>query len=223
MTPTPPAVGDCSQATASAKLGYEERRDELERFVDRHYIEQFRINPSAMLDVGCGDGFWTDIFARRGFSPIGVDPDSTAIATARRRCQLETMRAGYAPGCMPAFECSTLEELRLSAPSAPALFRLVFARTVPHFYQPTLEPGTALVRAMLRYLHPQGRILISVYSDQSETTYTDGATHHHLSNLVRATLEAPAEIKATGQHAGYLQVLAAHPTITDGEPAAQAA
>lgn len=219
----PPVASDCSEATASAKLGYEDRRDELEHFVDQRYIHQFKLEPASMLDVGCGDGFWTDIFARRGFSPVGIDPDTGAINAARRRC-LEQMAADrYLPGCMPAFQCCRLQELALDAPSAPAMFRLVFARTLPHFYQPDLEPGTQLVRDMLRFLHPQGRILLSIYSDQSKTTYDGGQTHHHLTDLIRAVIEAPAEITATGVYRGYLQIVAAHPTITDGEPAGQVA
>lgn len=193
-------------STSSEILGYEQRRPELEEFVDRHYIEQFAISPSTMIDAGCGDGFWTDIFARRGFAPTGVDVERRAIDAAHRRCQRTAETVGYPPGCRPEFYNVDLANLTGTV-QAP----FIFARTLPHFYAPTLEPGTELVAQLLRHLVGDGRILISIYSDQSARTI-EGATHHHLGFIVRAVMEGGAAIAATGVRDGYLQVLARHPT-----------
>lgn len=202
-----------ARRTASTVLGYEERRDELEAFVDKHYLETFRLEPTRMLDAGCGDGFWSDIFARRGFRVHGVDLDSAAIAAARRRATAAAADGAYPPGCQPSFDIGdVLKPTTIAGLEPRGAYGLIFARTLPHFYQPKLDAGTRLVEQLLEQLHPNGRILLSIYTHQSEQRERDGAVHHHQAFIVRAVIEAGADVRATRYRDEYFQVLAAHPT-----------
>jgi len=54
-------------------------------------VEQAGVRPGArVLDVGCGTGITSRLFARRGLRVVGVDPNAAMIAQARR--------AGGGPG-----------------------------------------------------------------------------------------------------------------------------
>jgi len=38
---------------------------------------------SRVLDVGCGSGFWSNLFAQKGCVVVGIDPSESGIAVAK--------------------------------------------------------------------------------------------------------------------------------------------
>ena len=70
--PVAPA-SDYDQHYAAGGFGYEERRDHWLAWARRHYVDAFGLKTGRLLDVGCGDGFWTSVFRELGFEATGVD------------------------------------------------------------------------------------------------------------------------------------------------------
>lgn len=65
----------------------------VREWVDNH-------DPDSILDIGCGSGYVTAALAGPGRSPVGVDPDKTAIQRAHRRdtaARFESVLASEAP------------------------------------------------------------------------------------------------------------------------------
>jgi cyclopropane fatty-acyl-phospholipid synthase-like methyltransferase len=56
-----------------------------ERMFD-HFNNRYRLQPnSKVLDIGCGQGVALDLFARQGFSPIGVTLDEQDLSICIRK------------------------------------------------------------------------------------------------------------------------------------------
>jgi SAM-dependent methyltransferase len=187
--------------SASEQLGYEARRAELEQYLDEHYIARFDIAPCALLDAGCGDGFWSDIFARRGFLVYGVDSSYEAIHTARHRCMAAFGDGVYEPGLLPVFNCSDL--MRSGAAAFTPM--LIFARTLPQFYQPTLEPGVMLLANFGKRVAPAGKILLSIY--EGDDVNPADFTRHTRFDILAACLTAGVTVVDEDHAAGYYNLL----------------
>jgi len=95
-----------------------------------------------MLDVGCGDGYWSGRIARWcGARADGVDVDPAAIATAARRDGGVTFRVASA------------EDL----PFAGGVFDLVVSLSVLQF----VRRGERALGEMRRVLRPGGRLVLT--------------------------------------------------------------
>lgn len=94
----------------------------------------------AVVDVGCGAGRAVAELADRGMHPVGIDPDPTMIAVARRRWPEQDFRPGTA-GELP------LEDGSMAGYRADKVFH-----AVP-------DPAAALAEAR-RMLAPGGRIVL---------------------------------------------------------------
>jgi ubiquinone/menaquinone biosynthesis C-methylase UbiE len=94
-----------------------------------------------LLDIGCGTGHWSRIFAARGFEVTGVDLSPEMIAVAR---------AGHSPGCR--FEIADACCLPFDNDS----FEVVAAITSLVFIA---EPKTA-VSEMFRCVKKKGKVII---------------------------------------------------------------
>ena len=57
---------------------------------------------STLLDVGCGPGFLLDAARKRGFTPLGLEPDGNVVEAAGRRGA--PVRHGYFPQTLEAWE-----------------------------------------------------------------------------------------------------------------------
>jgi SAM-dependent methyltransferase len=98
----------------------------------------------SLLDIGSGDGYWTERFAQRAGRVTGLEPDETVLRHAR------ALRAGpnimYAQGVAEAL------------PFADGAFdRVVSVSSVEHFRDPVKG-----LEEMFRVLRPGGRLAISV-------------------------------------------------------------
>jgi len=95
-----------------------------------------------MLDVGCGDGYWTARLARLcGARACGIEVDASAVAAARREHPEHAWRVGRA------------EDL----PFPDGAFDLVVSLSVIQFIA---DAGRAL-REMRRVLRPGGRLILT--------------------------------------------------------------
>lgn len=210
--------------TAPRTLGYDQRRPELEAWLDQHYITDFNLKPCTMLDIGCGDGFWSMLFDLRGYTVIGVDSNADQLAHARDRIrQARNVYADYrldllthkAPVFIP-LDLDNIEQLevfadayRIAATETSDLRpkpELIFARTIPHFYQPTLEPAGLLIARLLTILCDHNTtILLSIYSDGRGKTI-DGATMHPLSAILTTIHDAAGRIADAQVVDDYMQI-----------------
>ena len=164
-------ASDYDQHYAAGGFGYEERREHWLAWARRHYVDAFDLPPGRLLDVGCGDGFWTSIFSELGFEATGVDLSAGGIEAARSRY----------PG-IPFLVADADEAL----PFEPGSFDVVFCRAISHFGEPDLEAPrvTALIPRLMALLTPGG-VLLASYHTTRDGGVVHGRTYHPISALVR--------------------------------------
>ncbi len=165
------AASDYDQHYAAGGFGYEERRDHWLAWARRHYVEAFDLPPGRLLDVGCGDGFWTSVFHELGFEATGVDLSPGGIEAARSRY----------PG-IPFLVADADQAL----PFEPGSFDVIFCRAISHFGEPDLEAPrvTSLIPRLMALLAPGGVLLASYHTARDGGT-VHGRTYHPVSALVR--------------------------------------
>lgn len=159
--------------------GYEERREQLRSWARRHYIEAFRLKPCRMLDVACGEGFWSALFAAEGFAVSGFDAEPLFVEAANEKYPEIDIRL------------ASIEE----PPVYERPFELLFIRGLPHFYSDDLEPVAAL-RGLRHLLSESGLLLVACYTDGSGKMRPGAFSGEHRHNTV-------ASITATVEAAGY--------------------
>jgi len=163
---------------ASGGFGYDARRVQRTAWAWRHYVRMFRLGPlipglghwPALLDIPCGDGFWTSVMARLGFDAQGVDLSPAGVATARERYPKLTFHEGNAEETLPMPERS---------------FEVVFSRAITHLHYPDLtRPGTVqMARNLMRYVKDDGQLLVS-YFTKRDGGGTERHHYHPVSDLV---------------------------------------
>jgi SAM-dependent methyltransferase len=177
--------------TTPAFAEYEAKREQLRAWALRHYVAEFDLRPGSMLDAGCGNGFWTGLFAEAGWKPTGVDRNPEYVAEAQRRHPDSRFLVADVDQVLPLGQ-----------------FDVVFVRTLPHFFGPTLTRATKLVRNLLP--HVGGLLLLSIYSDGSgeDRPLSDGslARHHPDEKLLAAIRRGGATVERTARVGNYLQV-----------------
>jgi SAM-dependent methyltransferase len=124
-----------------------------------------------LLEIGCGMGFDSLEFLKRGVRVTAVDLTPTAVALARRHFELEGVRAE-----------DVREASALSLPFADATFDAVWSNGVLHA---TGDTRRAVAEAR-RVLVPGGRAIISHF-------YRKPSWMHALHTFGRANIEYPDE------------------------------
>jgi SAM-dependent methyltransferase len=197
-------ASDYDQHYATGGFGYEERREHWLAWARRHYVDAFDLPPGRLLDVGCGDGFWTSIFSELGFEATGVDLSAGGIEAARSRY----------PG-IPFLVADADEALPFELGS----FDVVFCRAISHFGEPDLEAPrvTALIPRLMALLTPGG-VLLASYHTTRDGGVVHGRTYHPISALVRLLEHGgdPYRVELVGN---YVQIGVGH----RGAPAQPAA
>lgn len=172
--------------------GYDAKRDQLQAWLRRHYAEEFGITPGRLLDAGCGNGFWSDLWAEEGHTVTGIDHRPEYVAEARSR--------------YPEVKFHKVD-LDFALPRYITRYDVVFARCLPYFYAPDVARVSLLVANLMPHVSPGGLLLLSAYTDGSgeERPLLVGgtATHHRVDDLLGAV---GAEIEHTARVGNYLQV-----------------
>lgn len=124
-----------------------------------------------ILEVGSGQGYFAKSLAERGYCLMGVDPCADDIAIARWNLE----RAGLSS--MADFKVAGGEKL----PFADRSFDMIFSVKVLHH----LESPFKVVDEMVRVLAPEGKIVISDFSDDGfalveKIHQMEGETHPRL-------------------------------------------
>jgi SAM-dependent methyltransferase len=113
--------------------------------------------PSLVIDVGCGNGRDSFLFARHGHAVLGIDAAQAAIAS----CQASQQRSGLDASFLCADICShdTLAQLtpQLRQPQAGAV--LVYSR---FFLHAVPEPGQSALLALALALAAHGPTRLAV-------------------------------------------------------------
>lgn len=178
--------------------GYEAKRDKLRDWARRHYLAEFGLDygpGDTLLDAGCGNGFWADLFRDEGFDVRGVDLRADLIVEARVKY----------PGIR--FVIGDIEKPLV----AFGRFDVVFARTLPQFYAPDLGRMETVVANLLRHVRPDtGTLLLSIYSDGSgedRPMLVDGVARHHPESAYRYAIDgAGGTVTKAARIGNYLQL-----------------
>jgi SAM-dependent methyltransferase len=182
-------------------FGYEAQRDNWREWVADHYIHEFHLMPGRLLDAGCGDGFWSSLFADAGFETVGVDISEGAIAVAREKYPDLAFRIGDVEQVLPFPEGS---------------FDVILARGLSHLAAEDLTAARPVgaVRNLLRYAKPaDGLLLLSTYSDRSggaRGSWRD----HRVSDLARLAEAAGGDIAKVAVAGNYVQIGVRTPPTT---------
>jgi SAM-dependent methyltransferase len=150
--PVAAAVNPHPLGSAAYFDAYDAMREEKEsRAFSRWLHEYDRFAGQRVLDVGCGNGYVLERYARAGARVTGVDLTEQAVDLTRRRFQLR--------GCRGELIVASAEAL----PFADASFDCVCSMGVLH-HIPDTSLGVAEVRRVLR---PGGRLITMFYSRES--------------------------------------------------------
>jgi SAM-dependent methyltransferase len=164
---------------ASGGFGYDARRAQWTTWAWRHYVRTFKLGPlvplpgrrPTVLDIPCGDGFWTSVLASLGFDAQGIDLSPTGVAQARKRYPRLTFHEGNAEEALPVPERS---------------FDVVFSRAITHLHRSDLtEPATLKMASnLMSYVKDDGQLLVSFFTKRDGGG--TGRHHYHpVSDLVR--------------------------------------
>lgn len=159
-------------------FGYHDRIDHWRAWVRRNYIDRFGLRPGErLLDVGCGDGFWSSLFDEAGLVVCGFDLSPGGIQVARERY----------PG--PSFAVGDLDS---EFPFQDQQFDVVFARGLSHLCRDIDgEPARRAIARMSRLVAPGGILLISQYS-RRDGTEVNSTVNYRASELF-AAIETSAD------------------------------
>lgn len=113
------------------------------------FIAPFALSPGTLLDAGCGDGFWSNLFQEEGFEVTGVDRIQGAIDIAREKY----------PVCH--FEVADISD-DLSKVGIPDFYDLVFCRGVTYFWREDLIADGSTTE-VLKNLLTLGPCLLEAY------------------------------------------------------------
>ena len=200
---------DYDELYRSGGYGYESRRNMWEEWVEQHYISEFGLRPGeTLLDVGCGDGFWTSIFAGKGFKASGTDLSVGGIEVARTR--------------YPEIEF-LVRDIEQPIREGDRQFDIVFCRTIEHLSRRDLFGSGSLKMAsnLMRLLRPGGLALISHYSKR-DGAGTPNHAYHRVSDLVKL-FESAGDVFKVVVVSNYVQLAVQHWTNPRTAPAMSSA
>lgn len=123
------------------------------RWHRRNVVKRFHLKKgSRLLEVGCGNGFHTDLFRRMGFDAIGLDRSETGIAWAKTHHPRST------------YHCCDLED----APVQPGSFDIALARGLSSYHYNLMgEKAIDSTAGIMRFLKPGGLFVMVIITDLS--------------------------------------------------------
>lgn len=167
-----PKVSHYDRLYAGGGFGYEAQRRRWRAWVRRHYVDAFGLQRGErLLDIPCGDGFWTSVLAELGLDARGVDLSPGGVEAAKSRYPDIEFAVGNAEQDLPFAERS---------------FDVVFSRGITHLHRPELftDESIRMARNLMRYVAPGGLLLVSYYTKRDGSLATRHA-QHPVSDLVK--------------------------------------
>lgn len=123
-----------------------------------------------VLDVGCGQGFFSSLFSDLGLKPVGVDVSAEAIHSAKRDYSFSgaSFEIGDALslGCKDPYDC-------------------VFARGLSLYNLKDLEGARDVTDVLLRYLNPGGVLIFDYYTNLNGRKKSESWIYHSLMDATR--------------------------------------
>lgn len=172
---------------------YPTKRDYLLKWAKTHYVDEFNLKPGKLLDVGCAEGFWADVFCDLGFEAHGFDKIAVYIENGRERYPRVELQV------------ADVEDL----PYEEKSFDVVFARTLPFFYAYRLAGMKRALTSLLSLVRENGTLLLSFYSkgsgEKHPGLYRGSHWHHPHKDLLHACSEVSG-VKHYAKVGNYLQV-----------------
>jgi len=123
---------------------------------------------SRLLDAGCGQGFFTALFAERGISCVGIDLSTVAIEAARRSYARLPVR----------FEAGDI----LSIPCTRG-FDAVFVRSCSLYNTDRFPTDVAVTDRLLEFLRPGGILIFDYYSRLASSARAENWRYHSLAQV----------------------------------------
>lgn len=122
-----------------------------------------------ILDVGCGQGFFSALFAELGYCADGVDVSHEAVLSAQRGYPHLAER--FAQGDVLNLDCG-------------ASYDAVFVRGLSSYNTSAFATSRATTDALLKYVRPGGVLIFSYCTKFKQPSKNDGWIHHDLSETV---------------------------------------
>lgn len=124
---------------------------------------------STVLDVGCGQGFFSHLIRQRADDVLGIDPSSTGIAIARRNYAMSGLT----------FLAADVHEL-----GPEQRFDCVFVRSLSLYNTVDFSDDTSVTDDLLRRVNPSG-VLVFVYNTRLRSDKSNSSWRHHSLQEVR--------------------------------------
>lgn len=150
-----------------------------------------------LLDVGCGDGFFSHLFAQQGIEVLGIDPEPEGVQQSRQM----TADQQY-PGPRPRFEQGRGDEIPCETGSIAAV---TLFDVIEHLANPIV-----ILREIARVLRPGGKAMIVTpgwqFGGSSDAVYH--GFEYTMEELVRQVSSVPGlSLAHTGQITGVYRDL----------------
>ncbi len=130
-----------------------------------------------ILDVGCGQGLFTSLFADLGFHATGVDISGEAIRSAKR--DFGSSRAVFEQGDVLALNCR-------------GKFDCVFARSLSVYNSKDFSESREVTDALLAYLKPGGVLIFDYHTKLSNRNKSDSWIYHSFDDARKHFSSYPA-------------------------------
>ena len=119
-----------------------------------------------VLDVGCGQGFFSSLFADLGLNPVGVDISAEGIRSAER---------DYG------FSGATFERGDVLSLKYIAAFDCVFARGLSLYNSKEFSRSHHITDALLKYLKPDGVMIFTYHTNLCARRKSETWIYHSFS------------------------------------------
>jgi len=132
--------------------------DSFAEHIERPAIDHLigNVAGARLLDLGCGSGTYSLLFAERGAQVTGLDLSHTMISLAEQRARERSLQADL-----------RLADIREPLPFADAEFDCVFTGTALHY----VDDIGRLMREAARVMKPRGRLVASVLHPMSTARF----------------------------------------------------
>jgi SAM-dependent methyltransferase len=137
----------------------------------RALIHRIGLSPgSSILDAGCGQGFFTQLFAEAGLDAVGADISSEGVAAARR--EFHGVGIDFVVGDV------------LSLPFEQQ-FDCVFTRSCSLYNLPDFPVNAGISSSLMKYVKPGGVFVFDYYSRLGGSRQSPDWKYHQLDDVRR--------------------------------------